>query len=143
MRADVPAIAALHAQDAVGGHGDTANPVALPDYLAAFDAIAANPAATLYVAEADGAIAGTFQLTFIRVMTGRGALHLDIEAVRVDEALQGRGIGAAMMRFAIEQARAAGCKSVKLTSNASRTDAHRFYEQLGFAKSHAGFKLKL
>lgn len=34
-------------------------------------------------------------------------------------------------------------RAVQLTSNAARKDAHRFYERLGFAQSHLGFKLKL
>ena len=57
--------------------------------------------------------------------------------------MQGQGIGSVMMEHAIGFARERGCKSVKLTSNLKRTDAHRFYERLGFEKTHAGFKLKL
>ena len=57
--------------------------------------------------------------------------------------MRGKGIGAAMMRFAIEQARGAGARLVQLTSNNARSDAHRFYERLGFVQSHAGFKMKL
>lgn len=34
-------------------------------------------------------------------------------------------------------------RAVQLTSNAACKDAHRFYERLGFAQSHLGFKLKL
>jgi hypothetical protein len=32
---------------------------------------------------------------------------------------------------------------VQLTSDNTRTDAHRFYERLGFARSHTGFKIQL
>jgi hypothetical protein len=32
---------------------------------------------------------------------------------------------------------------VQLTSDASRTDAHRFYQRLGFEPTHVGFKLTL
>ena len=142
-RDDVPAIAAMFASDELGGHGDTADPAALPDYLAAFDAIAASPNDTLYVAQLDGAVVGTFQTTLIRSMTGRGSTNLNVEAVHVDQRLRSRGIGEAMMRFAIEAARAQGCVKVQLTSNANREAAHRFYERLGFSRSHAGFKLKL
>jgi len=48
-----------------------------------------------------------------------------------------------MMRWAIERCRERGCGVVQLTSNKKRVDAHRFYERLGFAKSHEGFKLYL
>jgi len=54
-----------------------------------------------------------------------------------------RGIGEAMMRFAIDEARRRGCHRVQLTSNKRRRDAHRFYERLGFVASHEGFRLAL
>jgi GNAT superfamily N-acetyltransferase len=47
------------------------------------------------------------------------------------------------MRHAIERARRLGCYRVQLTSNVVRSDAHRFYERLGFTPSHLGFKLPL
>jgi GNAT superfamily N-acetyltransferase len=48
-----------------------------------------------------------------------------------------------MIRWAIEAARARGCSLVQLTSNKKRVDAHRFYQRLGFAQSHEGFKYSL
>jgi len=45
--------------------------------------------------------------------------------------------------WAVDQARERGCNIVQLTSDTDRTDAHRFYEQLGFTASHLGFKLSL
>ena len=66
-----------------------------------------------------------------------------IEAVHVAESERNRGIGATMMRTAIEEARRRGCTRVQLTSNKQRKDAHRFYERLGFVASHEGFKLWL
>ena len=38
----------------------------------------------------------------------------------------------------VAEARDRGAKKVRLTSNAVRTDAHRFYERLGFVRSHFG-----
>ncbi|MCB1427390.1 MAG: GNAT family N-acetyltransferase [Zhengella sp.] len=142
-RADVPAIVALFADDVLGGHGDTADPAALPDYLAAFDRIAASPCDTLFVAELDGRIVGTFQVTLTTAMTGRGRPVLTIEAVQTAAAMRGQGIGAAMVRHAVGEGRKAGARLVQLMSNKTRADAHRFYERLGFARSHEGFKLKL
>ena len=66
-----------------------------------------------------------------------------VEAVQTRPDMRGRGIGAQMIGFCIEEARRLGLRQVQLTSNAARTDAHRFYERLGFAKSHLGFKYKL
>ena len=142
-RQDVAALAALFAADALGGHGDTDDPAALPDYEAAFERIAASPNDALWVAELDGTIAGTFQTTLITSMSARGSANMSVEAVQTRGDLRGRGIGEAMMRFAIERAKEAGARQVQLMSNNSRGAAHRFYERLGFARSHAGFKLKL
>jgi hypothetical protein len=80
-RADVAAIAAMFAQDTLGGHGDSADPADLPDYLAAFDRIAASPNDSLFVAVCDGEVVGTFQTTLITSLTGKGASNLTVEAV--------------------------------------------------------------
>jgi len=48
-----------------------------------------------------------------------------------------------MINHAISEATNKGARLVQLMSNAARTDAHRFYESLGFIRSHAGFKMKL
>ena len=139
---DIPALVAIYAADEFG-HGDSTDPVLLPDYRAAFAAIAASSAETLYVAELDGAIVGTFQTLSTITLTGRGTLSIIVEAVQTHPDYRGKGIGAAMMAFCIEDARRRGAKIIQLTSNAARADAHRFYERLGFIKSHAGFKMKL
>ncbi|WP_040678589.1 GNAT family N-acetyltransferase [Nitratireductor pacificus] len=142
-RRDVAAIVALFAADSLGGHGDTVDPAAMGAYLAAFERIVASPNDTLYVAEVDGVVAGTFQTTLVTSMSGRGATNLIVEAVQTREDMRGRGIGAAMMQHAIVQAKTADARLVQLTSNAAREGAHRFYERLGFAKSHVGFKMCL
>ncbi|QCI98023.1 GNAT family N-acetyltransferase [Agrobacterium larrymoorei] len=140
---DVPALAALFAADEIGGHGDTTDEAALPDYLAAFRAIAMSPNETLYVAELDGTVVGTFQTAVLTKLVGRGAVSMVIEAVQTREDMRGRGIGAIMIRYCIEEARKRGLSTVQLTSNAARIDAHRFYERLGFEKRHFGFRVKL
>jgi len=112
-------------------------------YLEAFRAMQSDPDNRVYVAESDGRIAGTFQLTFIRHLMRSGTPVAQIEAVRVEPGLRNRGVGARMMRWAIERARERGCSRVQLTSDKRRGDAHRFYQRLGFARSHEGFKLAL
>ena len=139
---DLPAILVLLAADVVGGHADTTEPDALPDYARAFRQIVESPADTLYVAEVNGDVVGTFQTTLITTLLGRGARFMKIEAVHVRPGTRGKGVGRAMMRFAIEQAKQAGARSVQLTSNKARHAAHLFYERLGFEESHFGFKLK-
>ena len=90
-----------------------------------------------------GAIVGTMQLTFILGISFRGAWRMQIEAVRIASAVRGQGLGAEMIAWAVEEARGRGCRTVQLTSMSTRTDAHRFYERLGFVKSHVGMKLQL
>ena len=140
---DLEAIVRLHEDDALGSHGDAWLPENCDAYEAAFAAIAGSRDNTLYVAELDGRVVGTFQLTFIPNLTGRGALRVKIESVKVEADLRSRGIGARMMAFAEAQARSRGARLLELSSNKDRGDAHRFYERLGFARSHEGFKKKL
>ncbi|WP_420409098.1 GNAT family N-acetyltransferase [Hoeflea sp.] len=142
-RDDVAAIAAMFAQDTLGGHGDSADPADLYLYLAAFDRIAVSPNDRLFVALIDNEVVGTFQTTLITSLTGRGATSLTLEAVHTRHDRRGEGIGAVMVRHAIEMGRANGVRLVQLMSNAARQDAHRFYEGLGFSRSHYGFKMKM
>jgi len=142
-RADVAAIAAMFAADQLGGHGDSADPADLPAYLAAFDQISTSRNDQLYVAVLNGEVVGTFQTTLITSLTGRGSSSMTVEAVHTRADMRGHGIGEVMITHAIGQAREAGARLVQLMSNASRTDAHRFYTRLGFSQSHLGFKMKL
>lgn len=140
---DLQALIRLHEEDALGGHGDVWNEETRPAYEAAFAAIAKSADNRLYVARDGGEVIGTFQLTFIPNLTGRGAMRMKIESVKVKAARRSGGIGARMIAFAEEEARAHGAVLMELTSNKSRTDAHRFYERLGYAQSHMGFKKRL
>ena len=142
--ADVPAIVDLIAADQLGATRDgIRDEVDLAAYAAAFRRIDSDPAHLLVVAEQDGQIVGTFQLSFLPGLARRGALRAQIEAVRVAENQRGAGLGAAMMRWAIDEARRRGCALVQLTSDKARADAHRFYASLGFVASHEGMKLAL
>jgi len=114
-----------------------------PCYADALREMQASGTNVTYVAELDGRIVGTFMLTFIRHLLRQGSLVAQIEAVRVEAPLRGRGLGAEMMRWAIEEARRRGCSRVQLTTNNARKDAHRFYERLGFRATHLGMKLRL
>ncbi|PDV89537.1 GNAT family N-acetyltransferase [Rhizobium sp. H4] len=140
---DLPALVAIFAADALGGHGDTTDPEAFVDYVRAFTAIEASPDQTLYVAERGGEVVGTFQTMLTTTLTGRGSSAMIIEAVQTRSDMRGQGIGARMIEFAIAEAKGRGVRLVQLTSNAIRQDAHRFYERLGFKPSHLGFKMAL
>ncbi len=140
---DLEAIIRLHEEDELGAHGDLWSPETRPAYEAAFAAIARSPENRLFVAVDGDEVVGTFQLTFIPNLTGRGALRVKVESVKVKAARRSGGIGAKMMAFAEAKAREAGVATMELTSNKTRKDAHRFYERLGFLRSHEGFKKKL
>ena len=139
---DTAAIVALLADDAISAaRGDTASDDDLPAYAAGLGSVLADASNDLLVAEHDGAIVGTFQLTRIPGMSRRGATRLLVEAVRVRSDLRSSGVGSALMRWIMDVATAdLGSPLVQLTSDAQRVEAHRFYERLGFAGSHRGFK---
>ena len=140
---DLEAMVRLHEADDLGGHGDAWAEVDQPRYRAAFSAILANPATTLYVACDGPDVVGTFQLNILPGLTRRGATRSKLECVQVRADRRSGGIGAAMVAFAESAARAQGAASLELTSNKRRSDAHRFYERLGYARSHEGFKKRL
>ena len=139
-REDVPAVLALLADDVLGQGRESPDPA---PYHAAFDAMQAEGGNVLYVGEAGGRVVATYQLTLISGLSLSAARRAQIEAVRVDAGLRGQGAGAALMADAEARARAGGARLIQLTSNASRKDAHRFYERLGYAPSHIGFKKPL
>ncbi len=140
-REDVPAIVAMLADDPLGAlrEGDPND----ERYLAAFERIDADPYDELIVAERDGKVVGTMQLTYLAGLSRLGAERCQIEAVRVAASTRGQGLGRKMIEWAVDRARARGCAMVQLTSDRTRTDAHRFYDGLGFTASHVGYKLKL
>lgn len=142
-RAEVPLIVAMLADDMLGSTRDRVSDPLPQAYFEAFDAITASPDNRLLIAELDGEVVGTLQITFIPGLGRRGATKMLIEEVRVVGPRRGTGIGREMIGAAVALARTRGCKSVELASNKSRTDAHRFYERLGFVASHVGMKLAL
>jgi GNAT superfamily N-acetyltransferase len=141
---DVPSLVELLAADQLGSARESADSVeGLTPYLRAFEALDADPAHLLVVADADSRVVATLQLSFIPGLARRGALRAQIEAVRVHTDRRGSGIGGAMIAWAIDEARRHGCALVQLTSDKQRAEAHRFYSALGFTASHEGFKLIL
>jgi GNAT superfamily N-acetyltransferase len=140
--ADLPALVALLADDPLGTARETADGDLAP-YRRAFALLDADPAHLLVAAVDGDTLVGTLQLTVLPGLARRGALRAQIEAVRVAGAARGRGLGEAMIGWAVEEARRRGCALVQLTTDKSRADAHRFYERLGFVASHEGMKLQL
>jgi GNAT superfamily N-acetyltransferase len=139
---DLPAVVRLFAT-ADGNARDQGQDMAPldPGYAAALREMGRDN--QLVVAASDQGVVGVFQLTFLRHVAHRGALIAQVEAVYVDPARRGHGVGEAMMRWAIEEAERRGCYRIQLTSNKTRTRAHAFYERLGFEATHVGMKRAL
>lgn len=140
---DLSPIVRLLADDFLGQQREDLSEPLNDNYIKAFREIDADANNELIIAELDGRVIGTLQLTFTPSLSYRGGKRCTVESVRVNASLRGKGIGKEMMRWAIERAKEKGCISMQLTSHGDREDAHRFYEQLGFAKSHVGMKLSL
>jgi GNAT superfamily N-acetyltransferase len=141
---DVPALVALLAADQLGATRDgVRGPGDLAAYQRAFRAIDADPAHLLLVAQAGPEVAATLQLSFLPGLARRGALRAQVEAVRVAGPFRSRGLGAALIGWCIDEARRRDCALIQLTSDKSRTAAHRFYQRLGFTATHEGMKLAL
>ncbi|MDX3568142.1 GNAT family N-acetyltransferase [Streptomyces sp. ID05-47C] len=139
--ADIPAIVGMLADDPLGARRESPDDPA--PYLSALERISADPNQRLVVAVREGRVVGTLQLTIVPGLSRRGATRSIIEGVRVHADERGSGLGTRFIEWAIEESRRENCRLVQLTSDSTRTDAHRFYERLGFEASHVGFKLQL
>jgi GNAT superfamily N-acetyltransferase len=142
-RGDVPEIVRLLADDPLGSQRESYQNPLPQSYYDAFGEIDQDPHNQLVIAEVEGEVVGTLQLTFIPHLTHQGGKRAQIEAVRVDRKYRSHGVGGRLFEWAITRAREEQCHLVQLTTNNTRSDAHRFYERLGFVASHSGMKLNL
>ncbi|KKD09615.1 GNAT family N-acetyltransferase [Streptomyces sp. WM6386] len=141
VAADVLAIVAMLADDPLGAQRES--PDDLAPYLTALERLVADPNQHLVVAVREDRVVGTLQLTIIPGLSRRGSTRSIIEGVRIHADERGSGLGTQLIEWAVDESRRQNCQLVQLTSDATRTDAHRFYERLGFEATHVGFKLPL
>ena len=143
-KVDLQAIVALLADDILGETRERLEDPLPSSYAEAFDAIERQSGNQIIVAVDDNDdVMGCLQLTLTPGLARLGMTRATIEAVRIARDHRGSGLGEQMFRFAIDEAKKAGCGLVQLTTDRARPDAHRFYEKLGFEPSHIGMKLKL
>lgn len=138
---DIPAIVDMLADDPLGATRE--NPGDLSAYRAAFEAIDTDHNQYLVVAVDDSGVVGTAQLSIVPGLSRNGMSRAMIEGVRVRRDRRSDGVGAILMEWAADMARTRGCRLIQLTSDKTRTDAHRFYSRLGYVDSHIGYKRPL
>ncbi|MEZ5472623.1 MAG: GNAT family N-acetyltransferase [Marinicella sp.] len=143
QKQDLPQLVQMLADDPLGAKRENPTLPLTESYLQAFATIDKDPNNELIVAEQDQQIIGMLQLTFIPYLTYQGSWRCLIEGVRVHKDHRGQGVGRLLFEWAIKRGRERSCQLVQLTSDKQRSDAIRFYQQLGFVPSHEGFKLSL
>ena len=142
-REDVGIIVAMLADDLLGGSRERIEDPLPPSYYAAFETLKCDPNIQLVVAEdGEGAVVGCLQLCILPGLSSQGASRGLIEDVRVARHCRSRGIGEQLVQWAVTEARSKGCKLVELLTHHTRVDAQRFYERLGFARSHVGMTVR-
>jgi ribosomal protein S18 acetylase RimI-like enzyme len=139
---DIGVIIAMLADDPLGGPRERIEDPLPQSYLAAFDRITHDPNIQLVVAEDEGAVVGCLQLCILPGLSSQGTSRGLIEDVRVAKHCRSRGIGEQLVQWAVAEARTRGCKVVELLTHHTRVDAQRFYERLGFARSHVGMTVR-
>jgi len=142
-RDDVGAIVAMLADDPLGSARERIEDPLPLCYFRAFEALERDPNIQLMVAvDGDGTVVGCLQLCILPGLSSQGASRALIEDVRVATRCRSRGIGEQLVRWAVAEARARGCKLVELLTHHTRVDAQRFYKRLGFQPSHVGMTLR-
>ena len=139
---DVAAIVAMLADDHLGRARERLEHPLPASYREAFERLDADPNITLVVAEEAGRVVGSLQLCILPGLSSQGASRGLIEDVRVASDRRSRGIGEQLVQWAVGEARARGCRLVELLTHQTRVDAQRFYERLGFTKSHVGMTIR-
>jgi ribosomal protein S18 acetylase RimI-like enzyme len=142
-RDDVGIIVAMLADDRLGSARERLEEPLPQSYFVAFEKVDRDPNIQLVVAvDGEGAVVGCLQLCILPGLSSQGASRALIEDVRVAAQCRSRGIGEQMVQWAMTEARARDCRLVELLTHNTRVDAQRFYERLGFQRSHVGMTLR-
>ena len=107
----------------------------LDDLRARFCAQLASGHYTCLIAERDGVPVGMLNLD-VQVRLHHARPTAEVCELIVAESVRSRGVGSALLEYALEIARRADCELCEVTTNRVRVKAHRFYERLGFEKTH-------
>ncbi len=122
--ADAPAVAALSAQ-----LGYPISPETVAERLAL---ISRSPEHGFFVAgSAGGGVAGWVHVYGVHLLESP-VPFVEIGGLVVDEAVRRQGVGRALMAEAEAWANTHGYAEVRLRSGLHRTDAHEFYQRIGY-----------
>jgi GNAT superfamily N-acetyltransferase len=102
----------------------------------------ASPRAEVLVAENQGAMIA-FCTAYLELNSVRFGQRCWVEDLAVDPQRRSQGVGAALLKAAIEWARQAGASHLELDCGLGRADAHRFYEREGGARQSYTFGWEL
>lgn len=139
LESDLSAVLALYAQPGL----DDREVLPLEEARTVWRQFARYPSYRLFVAQNEtNTIVGSYALLVMHNLAHRGTPSAIAEDVVVSESHQRQGIGRALMAHALQQARAAGCYKLALSSNARRTQAHAFYRSLGFDQHGLSFLIE-
>ena len=108
-------------------------PMSKAEVTRRLEIVRAAPGHRIWVADEGGRVVGLLHAFF------RAALdkppEVVVQALVVDASRRSQGIGERLMQVAEQWARESGSATVALYSGVQRTDTHRFYERLGYAKA--------
>lgn len=91
-----------------------------------------NDGGMVVVAELEGRIVATCQVVVYHNLVRAPKVKAEIDSVVVEEAYRGRGLGKAMMRWAMMELERRGCAKIIVATSYSREVAHRLYSSMGF-----------
>ncbi|MDJ0621973.1 MAG: GNAT family N-acetyltransferase [Desulfocapsaceae bacterium] len=136
---NLPAILDLYGQPEI----DNGRLLSMQEAQIIFARMQTYPNYSMYVAEYQGQVIGTYGLLIMDNLGHLGAQSAIVEDVAISPGLQRRFIGNKMLNYAIELARQAGCYKLMLSTNLKREKAHLFYEKLGLVKHGNSYLLQL
>jgi ribosomal protein S18 acetylase RimI-like enzyme len=139
QEADLPSILSLY------GQPDFDNGVVadLEAARAFIETLARYPDYRIYVAQIDNEVVGVYSLLIMHKLGHKCVPSAILEDIVVATSRQRQGLGKALVAHAMTMARSKNCYKLVLSSNARRTDAHRFYDQLGFHRHGVSFHVAL
>jgi GNAT superfamily N-acetyltransferase len=111
--------------------------------MEAWQGIEATPGRSVLVAETDGTIIGTVEVSVVQNLARDGSPYAVVENLAIVPSARAGGTSRALLRQAIDLARGAGCYMVQLTASPYDATAHALYQSLGFIPTATGFRLYL